>query len=202
MYLLNYGCEGHDLQKTIFKTSKRIRLFRPCNWAYKTCTKVRCKKNATFIVDTAILYNIDCIVMEHLDFNGKKHGGKKQKLHLWRAKYVQSMVTDKAHRNSIRISHICARKTSKLAYDGSGFVDRGQTAGFNSYSLCRFQTGKIYNCDLNASYNIGARYFIRELIKTLSVTAEQDILAKVPELSHRTTCTLSSLYRLNAVLIA
>ena len=159
-------------------------------------------KTATFIVDTAILYNIDCIVMEHLDFNGKKHGGKKQKLHLWRAKYVQSMVTDKAHRNSIRISHICARKTSKLAYDGSGFVDRGQTAGFNSYSLCRFQTGKIYNCDLNASYNIGARYFIRELIKTLSVTAEQDILAKVPELSHRTTCTLSSLYRLNAVLIA
>ena len=112
------------------------------------------------------------------------------------------MVADKAHRNSIRISHICAWKTSKLAYDGSGTVERGQIAGFNSYSLCRFQTGKIYNCDLNATYNIGARYFIREFIKTLSVTTEQTILAKVPELIHRSTCTLSSLYKLNAVLAA
>ena len=110
------------------------------------------------------------------------------------------MVTDKAHRNSIRIFHICAWKTSKLAYDGSGIVERGQTAGFNNYSL--FQTGKIYNCDLNATYNIGARYFIREFIKTLSVTAEQTILAKVPELLHRSTCTLSSLYKLNTVLAA
>ena len=159
-------------------------------------------KTASFIIETAILYNVDCIVMEHLDLAGMKRGSKKQKLQLWRAKYVQLMVADKAHRNSIRISHICAWKTSKLAYDGSGTVERGQTAGFNSYSLCRFQTGKIYNCDLNATYNIGARYFIREFIKTLSVTTEQTILAKVPELIHRSTCTLSSLYKLNAVLAA
>ena len=159
-------------------------------------------KTATFIVDTAILYNVDYIVMEHLDLNGKKRGSKKQKLHLWKAKYVQSMVTDKAHRNHIRIAHICAWKTSKLAYDGSGDVQRGQDAGFKTFSLCKFASGKQYNCDLNATYNIGARYFIRELIKTLPETEEQDILAKVPELSHRTTCTLSSLYRLNAVLAA
>lgn len=48
---------------------------------------------------------------------------------------------------------------------------RGKEADLLSYSLCRCQTGKQYNCDLNASYNIGARYDIRELLKTLPVTA-------------------------------
>ena len=48
---------------------------------------------------------------------------------------------------------------------------RGKEADFPSYSLCRCQTGKQYNCDLNASYNIGARYDIRELLKTFPITA-------------------------------
>ena len=56
--------------------------------------------------------------------------------------------------------------------------------------------------DLNASYNIGARYFIRELLKTVPVTEQQGILAKVPECSKRSTCTLSDLISLNAVLYA
>ena len=54
--------------------------------------------------------------------------------------------------------------------------------------------------DLNASYNIGARYFIRELLKTVPVTEQQGILAKVPGCSKRSTCTLSDLISLNAVL--
>ena len=65
-------------------------------------------KTANFIIDTAKMYHTDTIVFEHLDLAGKKHGSKKQKLHMWKAKYVQSMVTDKAHRLSMRISHICA----------------------------------------------------------------------------------------------
>ena len=56
--------------------------------------------------------------------------------------------------------------------------------------------------DLNASYNIGARYFIRELLKTVPVTEQQGILAKVPGCSKRSTCTLSDLISLNAVLCA
>ena len=159
-------------------------------------------KTAEFIVNTAILYNVDCIVMEHLDLVKKKRGSKKQKLHMWRAKYVQAMVTDKAHRNFIRISRICAWGTSKLAFDGSGLVQRGKSAELPTYSLCRFASGKQYNCDLNASYNIGARYFIRELLKTLPETAEQAATANVPELAHRSTCTLSSLIRLHAELAA
>ena len=62
-----------------------------------------------------------------------------------------------------------------------------------SYSLCRFASGKQYNCDLNASYNIGARYLIREHLKTLPATVGQAVTAKVPELAHRSTNTLSTL---------
>ena len=31
------------------------------------------------------------------------------------------------------------------------------------YDVCSFKSGKTYNCDLSASYNIGARYLIRVL---------------------------------------
>ncbi|MBQ9328526.1 MAG: transposase, partial [Solobacterium sp.] len=92
---------------------------------------------------------------------------------------------------------------SKLAFDGSGTVKRGRGISENaSYSVCQFQNGKMYNCDLNASYNIAARYFVREILKSLSETARLATLAKVPECAKRTTCTLSSLFRLNAVLYA
>ena len=157
-------------------------------------------KTAQFIIDTAVRYDVDCIVMEHLDLAGKKRGSKKMRLHLWRAKYVQSMVMEKAHRNLIRVARVCAWNTSRLAFDGSGRVSRGREAGLPSYSLCRFASGKQYNCDLNASYNIGARYFIRERLKTLPVTAGQAVTAKVPELAHRSTNTLSTLIRLIAEL--
>ena len=159
-------------------------------------------KTAQFIVDTAIKYDVDCIVMEHLDLAGKNRGSKKQRLHLWRAKYVQSVAADKAHRNLIRVARVCACNASRLAFDGSGRVMRGKEAELPSYSLCRFPTEKQYNCDLNASYNIGSRYYIWELLKPLPVTAGQAVTAKVPELAHRSQCTLSSLIKLNAVLAA
>jgi len=135
-----------------------------------------------------------------LDLAGKKHGPKKQKLHMWKAQYVQSMVTDKAHRPGMGISHICAWGTSRLAFDGSGKVLRGKEAGMPTYSLCKFQNGKTYNCDLNAPYNIAAHYYIREILKSCSVTDRLDIEAKVPQCSKKSTCTLADLIGLNAVL--
>ena len=139
------------------------------------------------------------IVFEHLNLSGKKKGSKKQCLHLWKAQYVQSIVEHKAHRLSMRISRVCAWGTSKLAYDGSGAVERG---GDGNYSICRFRSGKIYNCDLSASYNIGARYFIREILKSLPETVRLEAEAKVPQLSRRITCTFSTLLSLNTVLVA
>ncbi len=157
-------------------------------------------KTAIFIMETAVMYNADVIVFEYLDTEGKKRGSKKQKLHMWRSRYVQSMVRDKAHRAGMRISHICAKNTSKFAFDGSGIVSRGKDAGFKTYSLCKFPSGKIYNCDLSASYNIGSRYFIREILKSLPVRERLVLEAKVPQAAKRSTCTLSVLISLNAEL--
>ena len=158
-------------------------------------------KTAGYIIDIAVLYNADVIVFEHLDKNGKVRGSKKQKLKMWRSQEVQSIVINKAHRLSMRISHICAWGTSKLAYDGSGTVLRGRDADFNTYELCKFQNGKIYNCDLSASYNIGARYFIREIIKSLDENSRLLIEANAPQCSKRGTCTFSTLISLNAELM-
>ena len=68
--------------------------------------------------------------------------------------------------------------------------------------LCKFTTGKVYNCDLSASKNIGARFFIRVLLKSLSAKEELLVLAKVPELNRRTSCCLATLINAYAVLCA
>ena len=102
----------------------------------------------------------------------------------------------------MRIRRICAWGTSKFAYDVSGMVLRGKDADLATYSVCKFTNGKIYNCDLSASYNIGARYFIREILKSLDESLRLDIEAKVPRCSKRSTCTLSTLISLNAALAA
>ena len=54
-------------------------------------------------------------------------------------------------------------------------------------------TGKQYNCDLSAAYNIGARYFIRELIKPLPETERSSLEAKVPAVKRRTSCVYADL---------
>lgn len=157
------------------------------------------RKIASTITDIAVKYDCDVIVFEYLDMKGKKYGSKKQKLQMWKKNTIQRVVEHKAHKNGIRISRVCAKNTSKLAYDGSGVVLRGKDAGLLTYELCKFSNGKIYNCDLSASYNIGARYFIREVQKILPVKVWSDIMAKVPECQKRTQCTLATLLEMNRV---
>ena len=146
------------------------------------------QKTAAFIIDCTALYDIHTIVFEYLDTRGRKRGSKRQRLHHWKAQAVQRIVTDKAHRKGMHISRICAWNTSRLAYDGSGRVTRGIDG---NYSICRFKNGKTYHCDLSASYNIGARYFIREVIKSLPATVRSALEAKVPRVAARSTCTWS-----------
>ena len=157
-------------------------------------------KTARFIDEVSERYNCDTVVFEHLEKSGKKKGSKKQRMHLWKARYVQKMAMIRAHRSGMRYSTVNAWNTSRLAYDGTGRVERGSEAGLGSYSLCRFSTGKVYNCDLNASYNIGARYIIREKLKTLPEKERLAMEAKEPACARRSTCTLSTLYNLNAAL--
>lgn len=160
------------------------------------------RKTAQEIIDFAVLYNTDVIVFEHLDTQGKKKGKGKQKLALWRKQEIQKLVEHKAHILGIRISHICAWNTSKLAFDGSGKVERGvyiqNGVEKYNYSICTFPNGKQYHCDLNASYNIGARYFIREVLKSDSVMRRLTNQTKDSDYGTGTTRTLSTLIRLNA----
>ena len=141
----------------------------------------------------AVEHRCDCIVFEHLDLKRVKSN---QKITLWRKREVQRITESLAHKNGLRLARVCARNTSRLAYDGSGEVKRNK----DNYSLCTFSNGKQYNCDLSASYNIGARYFIKDIMNGLSSKIKSQVEAKVPELGKRTTCTLNSLINLNAVL--
>lgn len=165
------------------------------------------------IVSMATEYTVNVIVFEALNFHGKIRGSKKQRIHLWRKRAIQNMVEHKAHRNLIRISRVCAWNTSKLAFDGSGEILRGRinltekdlanlltmtpekrktsTGRPETYcgqELCTFQNGKEYCCDLSASYNIGARYFLREWCNTTSGLKE-----KLPKASLRTYADLRNL---------
>ena len=193
-------CLNHQLNR-IRKEMKQGHRHFPSLWAsIESLNRHIAVETARFIMETATGFNADGIVFEHLDPGKKKSGrNRRQRLHMWKCRDIQSMVTCKAYRLGIRTSHVCAWNTSALAFDGSGKVERGID---HNHSICRFTTGKVYNCDLNASYNIGARYYIRELLKTMPVTAGLDISAKVPECSRRSTCTLSTLISLNAVLAA
>jgi len=199
-----YDCLNHRIGK-IKQAHQRGARRTPRLWSYAKGINVRIAVlTAQFVTDTAVMYDADCIVMEALDVKGRKRGSKKQKLHLWRCQYVQEMVENKAHRFGIRISRICAWGTSRLAFDGSGPVKRGNESERTNgnYSLCEFSTGKLYHCDLNASYNIGARYFIRELLKSVTATRRLQLEAEVPSVCRRSTCTLSDLISLYAVLAA
>ena len=164
-------------------------------WAYtKRLNTELGKKIACAIVRYAEENHADVIVFEYLEMQGKIPGKKKQKLHLWRKRDIQRRCEHQAHRKEMRISRICAWNTSRLAYDGSGAVTRDR----ENHSLCTFQTGKRYNCDLSASYNIGARYFIRELLKPLPATERSLLEAKVPPVKRRTSCVYADLRKLHS----
>ena len=186
----------------MYRTLGRIRRFQrehgsaqtQGRWAYtKRLNTELGKKTAGAIVRYAEENHADVIVFEYLEMQGKISGKKKQKLHLWRKRDIQRRCEHQAHRKEMRIFRICAWNTSRLAYDGSGAVTRD----WEDYSLCTFQTGKRYNCDLSASYNIGARYFIRELLKPLPVTERSLLEAKVPSVKRRTSCVYADLKELH-----
>ena len=159
-------------------------------WAYaKRLNTELARKTGRSIAEYAHENHADVIVFEYLEMKGKISGKKRQKLHLWKKREIQTMCEHKAHRYGIRVSRVCAWNTSRLAYDGSGPVSRDP----KNHSLCVFQSGKQYNCDLSASYNIGARYWIREIIKTLPETERSSLEAKVPAVKRRTSCVYADL---------
>ena len=155
-------------------------------------------KTVKAILDFGYEHGVDVFVLEYLDFKGKN---VVKRAHFWRYKRIYKVLSQRAHQYGLRISRVNARYTSRLAFDGSGWAKRGSEIEPNTpYSTIQFATGKFYNADLNASYNIGARFFIRHLLKTVTVTQRLALEAKVPQVAKRSTCTLSDLINLRSAL--
>ena len=102
-------------------------------------------------------------------------------------RFAQKRKAAFGHRVCLRKRRLCAKNMRK----------RG-----NNYSICVFPSGKVYHCDLNASYNIGARYHIREILKSDPAMGRLPGEAKALRYGTGTTRTLSTLIRLNADLAA
>lgn len=198
-------CGNHAMpvfyRDVMYRVLGRIRRFQrehgsaqvKSRWAYaKRLNTELGRKIAGAVAGYAEENHADVIVFEYLETKGRISGRKKQKLHLWRKRDIQKRCEHQAHRRGMRISRICAWNTSRLACDGSGTVVRDP----GNHSLCTFQNGKRYNCDLSASYNIGARYFIRELLKPLPVTERSLLEAKVPSVKRRISCVYADLREL------
>ncbi|WP_075881785.1 RNA-guided endonuclease TnpB family protein [Vreelandella massiliensis] len=111
------------------------------------------------LVDFALAAGADVIVLEDLKGwrpkAGKKRSGLRQRFHQWLHRRLATLVEQKMREAGGRVVYVYARGTSSWAFDGSGRVTRDK----KQYERATFPNGKHYNADLNASYNIGARYW-------------------------------------------
>ena len=198
---IDFADEKDRLWKVLNRIRKKNREHGPKSavslWKYAArCNDELAKKTAAAIVGFAEENHADVIVFEHLDMKGKVRGKRKARLHMWKKRGVQKTCGHMAHRKGMRIARVCAWKTSRLAYDGSEEVERDP----DNHSLCTFTNKKRYNCDFSASYNIGARYFIRELTKPMPATAWSVLEAEVPAVRRRSSCVYADLVKLSAVM--
>lgn len=111
------------------------------------------------LVDFALAQEADVIVLEDLKGwrpkGGRKRSGLRQRFHHWLHRRLATLVEQKMAEVGGRVVYVYPRGTSAWAFDGSGRVKRDCA----QYELATFVSGKRYNADLNASYNIGARYW-------------------------------------------
>lgn len=111
------------------------------------------------VVNFTLAQNADVIVLEDLKGwrpkAGKKRSGLRQRFHQWLHRRLATLIEQKMAEAGGRVVYVYARGTSSWAFDGSGRVKRNT----KQYELATFTNGKQYNADLNASYNIGARYW-------------------------------------------
>ena len=155
------------------------------------------RKISSAVVGFAKEQDCDVLVLEHLEMKGKISGSRKQKLHLWRKRDIQKRCEHLAHRQGMRYARVNAWGTSAYAYDGSGKVTRDK----DNHSMCTFAGGKRYHCDLSASYNIGARYWIREILKSLPETEGSLLEAEVPAVKRRSRCVHADLLHLRRAMM-
>ena len=203
---INQSKEKDLLKKAINKLSKAKRLSGILNLKPNYWRKINNLQNYIIqntvdnIVEFALKNNATHIVFEYLgkmklpkNFYGARR--LREKLKYWAKCKIQDKTILKARSFEIRYSKVLANGTSMYAFDGSGKLQRN-----SKKDISTFTNKKKYHSDLNASYNIGARYFLREILKPLSEKLRFDYEAKVPHLQDRTSHTLSSLIKIHEVI--
>lgn len=211
---INYGREKDRLNNTLGRIAKKSaqtcmilkgEVFCKRYWReISNLTNEIAHRCSREIVGVAVSHGCQSIVFEHLGrlkvpkaFYGAKR--LRKKFHYWLKGKIQRYTRYKALSEGMRFSRVLARGTSEYAYDGSGKIRRVGNRQIAVFSLGQ----KIYNCDLSASYNIAARYWIREILGCLKSlgreieVATQDISSSVVAARHQQTlASLISLVRL------
>jgi hypothetical protein len=116
------------------------------------------------------------IVFEQLKGWRPKVGGKggtmKARFHAWLHRALVKQVEASWTEQGGTVAFVNPWGTSAWAYDGSGKVVRPAGA----HDLAVFTSGKHYDADLNAAYNIASRYWVRRLAEN---AAARSILASL-----------------------
>ena len=145
------------------------------------------------LVNFALANGASVIVFEELKGwkpkGGRKRSSLKQKFHYWLHRALVKHTEEKFAEVGGKVEYVYARGTSSWAFDGSSKLKRSKS----QYELATFANGKQYNCDLSASYNIGARYWAWKL----KLTRRKDgrlSSGKSPRDKQRMPVTLSLLW--------
>ena len=150
------------------------------------------QKVSARLIKIAKQYGVKYIVFEYLKGwrprGGKRKSTLRQRFHGWLHRRIVDLTQMKWNEQGGQVKFVYARGTSSNAFDGSGKVKRSKT----SYELAVFSSGKQYNCDLSASYNIGARF----IYKLCGGNSPEDLQGKSSCKSLRSPVTLSILWRL------
>ncbi|MEN9519109.1 MAG: hypothetical protein RLZZ381_1697 [Cyanobacteriota bacterium] len=119
------------------------------------------QKVSARLVKIAKQFGVKYIVFEHLKGwrprGGKKRSTLKQRFHGWLHRRIVNLTEMKWSELGGKVVFVNPRGTSSYAYDGSGKLKRSN----QNYALARFANSKLYNADLSASYNIGARGILK-----------------------------------------
>ncbi|HHP7231290.1 MAG TPA: IS200/IS605 family accessory protein TnpB-related protein [Xenococcaceae cyanobacterium] len=148
------------------------------------------QKVSARLVKIAKQFGVKYIVFEFLlgwrPKGGKKRSTLKQRFHGWLHRRIVNLTEMKWSELGGSVSFVNPRGTSSYAYDGSGKLKRNS----KNYEIAIFASGKQYNCDLSASYNIGSRFIYR----LMSRNGSQDKKGRSSYLSPRSRVTLSMLW--------
>ncbi|MEM8780191.1 MAG: transposase [Cyanobacteria bacterium P01_G01_bin.49] len=148
------------------------------------------QKVSAYLVKIAKQHGVKYIVFEHLKGwrprGGKRKSTLRQRFHGWLHRRIVNLTEMKWSELGGRVVFINPRGTSSYAYDGSGKLKRNN----QNYALAQFANSKLYNADLSASYNIGAR----GILKLMGGNSPQDEQGKSSCSSPRSRGTLSMLW--------